>query len=104
MWLITTAACAVLATLAYFLIEKRRNAGKNYKLHMLALMLWGATLMILVDHLIGYIEEGGPFIKFETEGLVNNATLLGLLMLLPVLCVWLGAIGIEKVFGRKERR
>ncbi|MEM3494010.1 MAG: hypothetical protein QXD15_06615, partial [Thermoplasmata archaeon] len=66
--------------------------------------LWGAALMILVDHSIGYMEEGGDFIEVETDGLVPNATLLGFLMLIPVLGVWLGSIGIEKVIGKNERR
>jgi len=29
------------------------NDEKNYKLGFLSLMLWGATIMILVDHLLG---------------------------------------------------
>jgi len=100
MWLITTAICALIATLAYFVLEKQRKAGKKYKVHYLALMLWGATLMILVDHVIGYMEEGGDFIEIETDGLVPNATLLGFLMLIPVLAVWVGSLGVEKL--RKE--
>ncbi|MGB9635692.1 MAG: hypothetical protein ACPL1Y_00355 [Thermoplasmata archaeon] len=101
MWLITTLVCALIATAVYFVLEQRK-LGKKYRIHYLALMFWGATLMIFVDHLIGYMEEGGSFIEIETDGLVPNATLLGILMALPVLCVWLGAIGVEKV--RENRR
>lgn len=104
MWLITTVICAVIATAVYFVLEKQKNTGKKYRVHYLSLMLWGASLMILVDHIIGYMEEGSEIIEFETDGLVSNAILLGFLMLLPVLGVWLGSIGIEKIFGRKERR
>ncbi|MGB9608357.1 MAG: hypothetical protein ACP5KZ_09190 [bacterium] len=81
MWLLTTFAFALVSTLLYFLFK-----GK-YKLDVLSLMLWGATIMILVDHLMGY--KGGEFLERETEGLIPNATLLGLFMLVPVLFVWL---------------
>lgn len=104
MWLITTMLCAVLATLAYIVLERKTNTGKKYKVHYLALMLWGAALMILVDHTIGYLQEGGDFIEFETDGLVPSATLLGMLMLLPVLGVWAGALGLERLKENKERR
>ncbi|MCX8173733.1 MAG: hypothetical protein N3F63_03885 [Thermoplasmata archaeon] len=104
MWLITTTVCAMAATAAYFVLEKQRKAGKKYKVHYLSLMLWGAAMMILVDHAIGYIEEGGSFIEVETDGLVTNGAVLGLLMLLPVLGVWLGSIGIEKMLEKKEQR
>lgn len=53
-------------------------------------MLWGATTMILVDHLLGY--GGGKFLEFETDGLIKNGTLLGVLMLIPVFIIWLIAL------------
>jgi len=90
MWLVTTACAAAAATAAgYFLSYK-------YKLGFLSLMLWGATIMILVDHILGY--EGGQFIETATDGLVRNGFLLGLVMLLPVFFVW----GIS--FLTKKRR
>jgi len=55
MWLITTFITALTATLLWFLLKKK------YKLGFLSLMLWGATIMILVDHILGY--EGGKFIE-----------------------------------------
>ena len=45
-------------------------------------MLWGAFIMILVDHILGY--EGGAFIEIETDGLIKSGFVLGLAMLVPV--------------------
>lgn len=81
MWLITTLIFALIATLLRYLLNKK------YKLGFLSLMLWGATVMILTDHLLGY--KGGKFLEFETDGLIRNGTLLGVLMFIPVFIIWL---------------
>ena len=88
MWLITTPVFALIATLLWYILKKK------YKLGFLSLMLWGDTIMILVDHLLGY--DGGQFLEFETDGIVTNGTLLGILMLIPVFVIWLGALFIPK--------
>jgi len=88
MWLITTFITALTATLLWFLLKKK------YKLGFLSLMLWGATIMILVDHILGY--EGGKFIETETDGLINNGFLLGIIMLLPIFFIWFIANSISK--------
>jgi len=80
MWLITTLIAAIGATAAWYFIKK------DYRLDLLSLMLWGTSIMIIVDHIIGY--EGGSFIELETEGLITNATLLGIVMLIPVFILW----------------
>ncbi len=92
MWLITTLVAALMATLMWYLLKKR------YKLGLLSLMLWGATIMILVDHLSSY--EGGQFLETETDGLVQNGTFLGILMLIPVFIIWLIALLIPKFKNR----
>ncbi len=94
MWLITTLISALIATLLWYILKKK------YKLDFLSLMLWGATIMILVDHLLGY--EGGQFIEFETDGLVTSGTLLGILMLIPVFIIWLAALFIPKFQNHQE--
>ena len=80
MWLITTLIAAIVVTAAWYI------APRKYKLNFLSLMLWGSSLMILVDHIIGY--EGGAFLELETEGLITNGTLLGIVMLIPILIFW----------------
>ena len=80
MWLVTTLIAAIIATAAWYFTKE------EYKLDILSLMLWGASIMILVDHILGY--EGGAFINLETEELITNATLLGIVMLIPIFVVW----------------
>ena len=81
MWLVTTFIAAVIATALWALVH-----GGRYRLGTLSLMLWGATVMILVDHLIGY--EGGPFVTMHTGGLISSSIVLGLVMMVPVLIIW----------------
>jgi hypothetical protein len=50
--------------------------------------------MILLDHILGY--EGGPFLELETDGLVTNGIILGILMMIPVIAVWIIILGIKK--------
>ena len=88
MWLITT----LLAAMAVTLIWRFRPQAK-LKLEYLSMMLGGLTLMILVDHILGY--EGGAFLEMETEGLVSSGIVLGILMLIPVIAIW--AIYVAKL-------
>lgn len=84
MWLITTFIASLIATSLWYILNKK------YQLGFLSLMLWGSTIMILVDHLLGY--EGGQFLETETDGLITSGTWLGLAMLIPVLFIWLLAV------------
>ena len=96
MWLITTLLAAIGATILWYVAPKR------YKLDLLSLMLWGASLMILVDHILGY--DGGSFVEMETEGLINNSILLGIVMLIPVFLIWITIFIIKKPKQNIERR
>lgn len=80
MWLVTTLIAAIAVTAIWYV------KPKIYKLDLLSLMLWGTSIMILVDHILGY--EGGAFIELETEGLITNGTILGIVMLIPILILW----------------
>ena len=95
MWLITTFIAALTATLLWFLLRKK------YKLGFLSLMLWGATIMILVDHLLGY--EGGKFLEIETDGMIKSGVLLGIMMLIPVFLIWFIALFISKLQRRSGK-
>ena len=97
MWLVTTLIAAIAVTAIWYV------KPKIYKLDLLSLMLWGTSIMILVDHILGY--EGGAFIELETEGLITNGTLLGIVMLIPILILWEIILIItkpkEKIIGGK---
>jgi hypothetical protein len=92
MWLVTTSIAALIVTLLFLLLRNK------YKLGFLSLMLWGAAIMILVDHILGY--KGGKLIEMETDGVINNGVLLGLTMLAPVFLIWIVVISISR-FQRK---
>jgi hypothetical protein len=96
MWFITTLIAAISATLLWYV------APKIYKLDLLSLMLWGASLMILVDHILGY--DGGSFVEMETGGLITNSILLGIIMLIPVFILWITIFIIKKPKQNIERR
>ncbi|MCD4740624.1 hypothetical protein K8R43_05570 [archaeon] len=80
MWLITTLIAAIIVTAAWF------AAPKKYRLDLPALMLWGAGIMIFIDHVLGY--EGGQFLEMQTDGLIANSIVLGIGMIIPVFVVW----------------
>jgi len=95
MWLITSFIAAVGVTAAWVF------AGKKYRLGFLALMLWGLSAMVLVDHVMGY--EGGAFLEMETEGLIGNGVVLGIAMLIPVFIIWEIPLAISKIKGELVR-
>ncbi|MCK4327919.1 MAG: hypothetical protein KAW41_05650 [Candidatus Diapherotrites archaeon] len=92
MWLVTTLIAALAVTAAWFV------APKKYKLGIPSLMLWGAGAMIMVDHVLGY--EGGAFLELQTEGLIPNGIVLGIVMLIPVFAIWEIVLLIDRVKGK----
>ena len=92
MWLVTTLIAAIIVTAIWFV------KPKIYKLDILSLMLWGTSIMILVDHILGY--EGGEFIELETNGLITSGTLLGIVMLIPIFIFWEILLIISKPKGK----
>ncbi|MDD5679748.1 MAG: hypothetical protein PHI59_00685 [Candidatus Omnitrophica bacterium] len=92
MWLVTTSIAAASATAGKFVLPK------DYRLGFLALMLWGAAAMILIDHILGY--EGGAFFEKTTDGMIKNGTMLGVAMLVPVFITW----GISLLISNLKRR
>jgi peptidoglycan biosynthesis protein MviN/MurJ (putative lipid II flippase) len=79
MWLIMTALAAVITTAVWYI----RAPEDKYKLGLLSLIFWGATLMWFVDHVMAYLMEGGEFLEINLD-----ATLLGLSVIFLALLVW----------------
>jgi hypothetical protein len=79
MWLIMTSLAAVITTAIWYI----KAPDNKYKLGLLSLIYWGATLMWLVDHVMAYLTEGGAFIETDLD-----ATLLGLSVVILGLLVW----------------
>lgn len=93
MWLVVIFIFALIATLANFFLPKK------FKLGFLSLMLWGATVMVFVDHILGY--EGGEFLEKTTDGIIKNGFLLGLVMLVPIFIVWIISLKTNTLVERR---
>jgi hypothetical protein len=94
MWLITTFIAALFVTAVGFF------APKKYKLGTLSMMLWGAAVMIFIDHVLGY--EGGEFLEMQTDGLITNGVVLGIAMLIPIFTIWEIMVLISKRKGSPD--
>ena len=79
MWLIILSFSAVITTALWYSMAE----DDKYMLKFLSVILWGSAIMVLVDHVMGYLMEGGEFIEISTE-----ATILGFTMLLAALIIW----------------
>ena len=80
MWLIITAFAAIGTTVIWYANAQR----DEYKLGLLSLALWGATIMWLVDHIMAYLSKGGEFFELN-----KDATMLGVSVILVALMIWL---------------
>lgn len=95
MWLLVLAFSAAVSTAVWYSTAEH----DRYMLKFLSLMLWGATIMVFVDHLMGYLMEGGEFLEISVD-----ATLLGFTLLTAALIVWNVAILIKDPKGVLHRR
>ncbi len=80
MWLVVISLAAIIVTAIWYISDKAREI---YNVGFLALILWGTAIMVFVDHVMGYLAEGGEFIEASPE-----ATLLSVIMLMTALGVW----------------
>jgi peptidoglycan biosynthesis protein MviN/MurJ (putative lipid II flippase) len=78
-WLIMTALAAIITTAIWYV----RAPGDKYKLGLLSLIFWGATIMWFVDHVMAYLTKGGEFFEVNLD-----ATLLGISVIVLALLVW----------------
>jgi len=96
MWLIILLFSATISTALWY----SKADDDKYMLKFLSLILWGASIMVLVDHIAGYLTEEGEFIEMTIE-----STVLGFVMLLTALIIWQIAMLIKdpKQIMRKRR-
>lgn len=83
MWLILTTFAAIVTTVAWYINPQR----DTYKLGLLSLAFWGATIMWLVDHIMAYTSEGGEFFELN-----RDAAALGVSVILVALVIWLAIL------------
>jgi len=79
MWLVILAVAAAIVTPLWY----RMAEDDKYLLKLLCLILWGVTIMVFVDHVLGFLMEGGEFLELTAE-----ATVLGFVMLIAALIIW----------------
>jgi hypothetical protein len=91
MWLVVLSFAATIATALWY----TQAENDKYLLKFLSLILWGTTIMVLVDHVLPFLMEGGgEFFEMTTE-----ATVLGIVMLIVALAVWEGALLLKDPKG-----
>ncbi|MEM2168549.1 MAG: hypothetical protein QXX99_00280 [Candidatus Bathyarchaeia archaeon] len=79
MWLIILALAATIVTPIWY----SKAEDDKYMIKTLCLILWGATIMTLIDHVMGYFMEGGSFLELTPE-----AAALGFTMLTAAFIFW----------------
>lgn len=94
MWLILTAFAAIITTIIWYV----KGPEDKYKLGLLSLAFWGASLMWLVDHVIAFATEGGEF--FEVN---QDATMLGISVIIFALLIWLIVLFISDPKGTLKK-
>ncbi|MCK9356956.1 MAG: hypothetical protein M0R22_07435 [Dehalococcoidia bacterium] len=96
MFLVIAALAAIIATALWYV----KAPNDQYKLGLLSLIFWGATLMWLVDHVMAYLAEGGEFLEVNLD-----ATMLGVCVVLVGLLVWLVSLLVsdpKRVLFRRQ--
>ncbi|MEM4555119.1 MAG: hypothetical protein QXT25_04700 [Candidatus Anstonellaceae archaeon] len=96
MWLATSLAAAVAASLIYAAFP---NLRKKFRLGFLALMLFGLAILVSIDKAAAFLLEGEPLILQQIDGAISDSLLVGVLMLLPIFLVW--AFSAFTSFGRR---
>ena len=94
MWLVVLAVAAVVSTALWYV----KDVENGYKLSHLSLILWGTTIMVFVDHVMGYILEGGEFLDMSA-----GSAMLSAIMVLSALMIWEVLLIIEDPKGRLFR-
>ena len=85
MWLVALAMAAVTSTMLWYFKDDGR-----YRLDVLSLILWGSTIMVFVDHAMGYYNEvilagleGGEFVEVSWQ-----AFMLSILLVCVAIALW----------------
>jgi hypothetical protein len=94
MWFILTALAAIITTVIWYV----KSPEDKYKLGLLSLFFWGATIMWFVDHVMAYVTEGAEFFEINLD-----ATMLGVSVIIVALLVWLIVLLVSDPKGVLKR-
>ena len=97
MTLLLTVFAAVIFTVLWY---RRKNDGM--RLGVLCFMLWGASLMWLVDAVFEYAELKEAYFTPEITDMANDA-FLGLSVIALALVIWLAILLIKDPKGAVKR-
>ena len=85
MWLVALALAAVISTMLWYFKDDGR-----YRLDMLSLIFWGSTIMVFIDHAMGYYNdvilaglEEGEFVEVSWQ-----AFMLSILLVCVGIALW----------------
>jgi len=78
MWIISTSTAAIVMTAIWYIKDPQ---GK-YKLGTLSLMLWGATIMMFIDGMVGFVSEGS-FLDISL-----TPTMLAVILIIAAFIAW----------------
>ena len=94
MTLLISVFAAVISTVVWYFCEKR----SEFRLGMLSLMYWGASLMWLVDAIFEYAELKAEYFTPAFEDMINDA-FLGVSVVALGLVIWVVALLIKDPKG-----
>ena len=83
MWLIILAIAAVISTALWYFKDDGR-----YRLEILSLIFWGATVMVFVDHAMAIVEDAFAGREVEFIEISPSAFLLGVFLVCMGIALW----------------
>lgn len=96
MWLVALTLAAVISTIFWYFKDDGR-----YRLDILSLIFWGSTIMVFIDHAIGYYNdviltglEEGTFVEISWQ-----AFMLSILLVCAGIMLWILYLVIKKPKG-----
>lgn len=97
--LLVPAATAVVTT------SLRNRVSSDFKIGWLNAMLWGGTVMLLIDHIIsGEIIFSPPFFTAGFDQISRELLVVGLPMTLATIFAWAVAVFFKIKFGFKKEK
>ena len=91
MWLVGLSLAAAVVTAIWYY----KDGKDELKLGFLSLLLWGTTVMVFVDHVMGYLTERGEFFDMTLESALLNVVLVTI-----ALMVWEVVLLLKDPKGR----
>ena len=94
MTLLVTVFAAIICTVIWY----NKAPDRSMQLGTLCLMFWGASIMWLVDAVVGYLEIGAEFFMQDAADMLNDLY-LGLSVVALGLIIWLAILLIKDPKG-----